>query len=99
MGYKIREIDEERQFCEQVTVDVLQRVIGLEAMRESIALHGVCEERVRRLPALLTLLVCIGMNLLTTSSLTFVLFRLVHGTRLLRDVSLGACRRENKNTD
>jgi hypothetical protein len=69
-------------------LDVLQRVIGLEAMRESIALHGVGEQRVRRLPALLTLLVCIGMNLLTTSSLTFVLVRLVRGTRLLCDVGL-----------
>lgn len=88
MGYKIREIDVERQFCEQVTVDVLERVIGLEEMRASIVLHGVAEQRVRRLPALLTLLVCIGMNLLTTSSLTFVLVRLVRGTRLLGAVGL-----------
>jgi len=88
MGYRIREMDQERQFCEQVTVDVLERVIGLEGMLESIALHGVGEQRVRRLPALLTLLVCIGMNLLTTSSLTFVLVRLVRGTRLLSGVSL-----------
>lgn len=81
MGYTIREMKTEDKFCKQVTVDVLHQVIGLDQMRSCIAEHGVGEQRLRRLPALLTLLVCIGMNLMTEVSLYFVLVRLVQGTR------------------
>jgi hypothetical protein len=88
MGYKIREINTERQFGEQVTVDVIHQVIGLEVMQQVIEAQGVQEQRGRSLPARLTLLLCVAMNLLTELSLRFVLVRLVRGTRLLSDVGL-----------
>jgi hypothetical protein len=88
MGYKIREIEVERQFCEQVTIDVLEQVIGRERMQASITAHWAKEQRIRRLPALLTLCLCIGMNLLTSVSLRWVLIRMVRGTRLLSDTGI-----------
>lgn len=89
MGYKIREIDTERQFCEQVTVDVIHQVIGLKVIQQVIEDHQVKEQRIRQLPALLTVLVCLAMNLMTDLSLRFVLIRLVRGTRLLSDLGIG----------
>ena len=89
MGYKIREIDTECQFCEQVTVDVIHQVIGLNEIQQVIADCQVKEQRVRQLPALLTVLLCLVMNLMTELSLRFVLIRLVRGTRLLSDRGIG----------
>jgi hypothetical protein len=88
MRYTIREKETERQFCQTVTLDVIQEVIDLEMVRATIESQQVKEQRVRRLPALLTLMLCIGMNLLTRISLQGVLRRLVQGTRLVQDVGL-----------
>lgn len=88
MRYKIRETESERQFCEQVTMDVIHQVISAESIGQVIQECGVAEQRVRRLPAYLTLVVCIGMNLLSEVSLFCVLVRLVRGTRLLEAVGL-----------
>jgi hypothetical protein len=88
MKYKIRETENERQFCEQVTMDVIHQVISAESIGQVIQACGVTEQRVRCLPAWLTLVVCIGMNLLSEISLFSVLVRLVRGTRLLEDVGL-----------
>lgn len=90
MRYKIRETESERQFCEQVTMDVIHQVISAESITQVIEECGVAEHRVRRLPASLTLMVCIGMNLLSELSLFSVLVRLVRGTRLLEAVGLEA---------
>jgi hypothetical protein len=89
MGYKIREIDTERQFCEQVTVDVIHQVIGLNVIQQVIADCQVKEQRIRQLPALLMVLLCLVMNLMTELSVRFVLIRLVRGTRLLSDLGIG----------
>lgn len=89
MGYKIREIDTERQFCEQVTVDVIYQVVGLDVIQQVIVDQQVQEQRKRQLPARVTVLLCLAMNLMTELSLRFVLIRLVRGTRLLSDLGIG----------
>jgi hypothetical protein len=88
MRYRIREIETECQFCEQVTVDVITEIVGLEQMESCIAAYGAQEKRIRDLPALLTMLVCIGMNLFSEVSLRFVLIRMVKGIRLLADAQV-----------
>jgi len=88
MSYRIREIEAESQFCEQVKVDVITEIVSEEVMRACIEACGVQEKRKRQLPARLTLLVCIGMNLFSEVSLRFVLLRLVKGIRLLADVGV-----------
>ncbi len=90
MKYKIRETESERQFCEQVTVDVIQQVISAESIRQVIEECGVVEQRVRCLPAGLTVVLCIGMNLMSEISMFSVLVRLVRGTRWLEAVGLEA---------
>jgi len=88
MGYRIRQIEPEDQFCRAITVDVVSAVIGSDKIEQALAENGVCEQRVRKLPARLTLLLCIMMNLLTDLSLAYVLVRMLRGTRLLCDVSV-----------
>lgn len=88
MGYRIREIEAESQFCKQVTVDVINKVVPLTTMETIIAECNVCQQRVRKLPALLTMILCIVMNLLSELSLPYVLVRMVRGSRLLSDVGV-----------
>jgi len=88
MGYRIREIEVESQFCTQVTVEVINRVVPLTLMEAVITECGVEQQRIRKLPALLTMSLCIAMNLFSELSLSFVLVRLVRGTRRLGDISV-----------
>ena len=88
MSYRIRQIEPGDQFCEQVTVDVITQVIPVETMREVVESCGAGEQRVRKLPALFTLLLCIVMNLLTEVGLGYVIVRMVQGTRLLAGVEV-----------
>jgi len=88
MGYKVRQIEPGDQFCEQVTVEVINQVVSLEAIGEVIEASDAREQRVRKMPAWLTLLLCIVMNLLTEVGMSYVLVRMVRGTRLLADVDL-----------
>jgi len=88
MGYRIRQIDLESQFCQNVSVDVISEVIGMDTLQSVLDKNGVGEQRVRKLPALLTLLLCIMMNLLSDVSLSYVLVRMLRGTRFLCDVSV-----------
>src|SRR5712691_5523312 len=83
MGLRIRPIEEESQFCERVTVDVITQVVPVETIQAVLAECQDKAQRQRKLPRLLTLLLCIGMNLFSEVSLKMVLVRLVHGTRLL----------------
>jgi len=88
MGYRIRPIEPEGQFCKQVTMDVIDQVVPVSTIQSIIEECGVVEQRVRKLPALLTVVLCIGMSLLSEVSLGYVLVRLVRGSRLLNDVGV-----------
>jgi hypothetical protein len=41
MRYRIRQIEQVSQFCEAVTVDVINKVIGLETMQRVLEENGV----------------------------------------------------------
>lgn len=88
MGYRIREIETESQFCTQVTVDVINKVVPLTTIEAIIAECNVGQQRIRKLPALLTLLLCIMMNVFSDLSLSYVLVRMVRGSRLLSGVGV-----------
>lgn len=88
MGYTIRQIEQESQLCAAVTVEAITQVVPLETIEGVIEECQVREGRQRKLPALLTLLLCIGMNLFCEVSLGYVLLRLVRGVRLLQDVGV-----------
>lgn len=83
MGYMIREMDMTRTFCENMTMDALSAALPMDTLAEVIATYGQREARVRRLTALLTLWVIIGLHLYPTVGISGVLRKLVRGMRFL----------------
>ncbi|MBZ0276348.1 MAG: IS4 family transposase [Anaerolineae bacterium] len=83
MTFRIRSIAEIDQFCNVVTVDVLTRIIPLSVIEAVLRECGALEQRRRKLPATLTVLLCIAMYLFADISLRHTLLRLVKGVRLL----------------
>ncbi len=88
MGYRIRQIEAEGQFCEAIAMDALTQHIPLEIIEQVVAECQVKERRKRKLPATLLVLLCVGMNLFSHDSLGYVLLRLVRGLRLLVDAGV-----------
>jgi len=84
MGYRIRQIEPDSQLCDEVTVDAITEHVPVEMVEEVIEFCGVKEARKRKLPALLVVLLCIGMNLFCSMSLSYVLVKLVQGIRFLQ---------------
>jgi hypothetical protein len=85
MGYKIRQIEPETQFNELMGIETLTRVIPMDTSQSILKECGAQGQRERRLPGWLTVLFCIGMNLLSDLSMTGVMEHLMRGTRLIHD--------------
>ncbi len=81
--YKIRQLDPKSQFCNQVTVDVITDIIPVSVIEAVIDNTDSREQRKRKLPAVLTLLLCIAMHLFTSIALRQTLLRMVKGVRFL----------------
>lgn len=88
MGYRIRQIESDSQFCSEVTVEAITQVVPIETIQAVIEDCQVGEMRKRKMPALLTVLLCIAMNLFCDVSLGYTLLRLVRGIRLLREAGV-----------
>lgn len=88
MGYRIRQIEAKGQLCQAITVEAITDIVPIDVIRQTIQACGAGEQRTRRLPALLVVLLCIAMNLFWDVSLTYVLVRLSRGTRFLREAGV-----------
>ena len=85
MGYRIRQIEPETKFNECMRLETLTRIIPMETIQTILKECGAQGQRERRLPGWLTVLFCIGMNLLSDLSMTGVMEHLMRGTRLIHD--------------
>ena len=83
MNFTPRTLGPERQFCEAVTMETIERVVPPTTIAAVIEAAGVREQRVRKLPASLTILLLIGLGLYSHLSMAGVLQKLVKGWRLL----------------
>ena len=81
MGFKLRTIADNLKFSETISLNALERAIPQAVVKAVVADLGVEEQRTRKLPAVVTLLLCIGMGLFTNIALEHVLFKLVKGLR------------------
>jgi hypothetical protein len=79
----IRHIPGDDPLSAHLALDALTERIPLPAIHEVIALHGVREERDRKLSAAVTLILCIAMSLYAHDALPAVFRRLVGGLRWL----------------
>ena len=83
MSYRIRQIEPEAKFNELLSIETITRVVPMETIQAIVREYGVGGQRERRLPGWLTVLFCIGMNLLSELSMTGVMEHLMRGARLI----------------
>lgn len=83
MGYGIRKIEAESNFCQELRMDMIDRVLPPTAITEALVAEGVVAQRVRKLDLLLTVLVIVGMNLYPHLSIGHVIQKLTRGLRFI----------------
>jgi hypothetical protein len=81
MTLLIRQITAHDTLAPHLCLDALAQVISPATMTTVLTESGATEVRTRKLPALVTLIFCIAMNLYTTDDLPHVFRRLVAGLR------------------
>lgn len=79
MGFSLRRIADEVRFSETIQLNALERAIPQTTVEAVITDLGGAEQRTRKLPAGMTLLLCIAMGLFTNTALTHVLSKMVKG--------------------
>ena len=83
MGYRIREIDAESNFCQELRIEMIERVLPTNNIAQLLATEGVAAQRVRKLDLLVTVLVVVGMNIYPYLSIGHVLQKLARGLRFI----------------
>jgi hypothetical protein len=83
VSLSIRQIPENPALHEHLALEALGRVVSPETVEAVVDAHGAREERCRKLPAAVVVLLCIAMNLFADEGLGHVFYRLAHGLRLL----------------
>jgi hypothetical protein len=83
MGYRIREIDAESNFCQELRIDMIERILPTNDIAQALAAEGVAAQRVRKLDLLLTVLVIVFMNIYPYLSMGHVIQKLARGLRFI----------------
>ena len=83
MRFMIRHIDEQTILTDEITLDALGAAVPQAVVKAVVAELGVAEDRRRKLPAELGLLLSVAMNLFTQDSLDQVLVKLLKGLRFI----------------
>jgi hypothetical protein len=83
MGYRIREIDAESNFCQELRIEMIERVLPTADIAQALAAAGIKTQRVRKLDLLLTVLVIVSMNLYPYLSMGHVIQKLARGLRFI----------------
>ena len=79
---RIHDFDRNEAFCRQVTFAALHQIIPQSLVETAVEIHGVEEQRTRKLPATLVVWLCILMQVFSQQGLVSVLQRIIRGTRL-----------------
>jgi hypothetical protein len=79
----IRTIDPSALLGDHVCLDALARKLPPATVAAVVDAEGLREQRRRKLPASLVVLICIAMNLYASEALGHVVYRLLHGLRWL----------------
>jgi hypothetical protein len=83
MGYRIREIDAESNFCQELRIEMIERVLPTDVIAQAFAAEGIKTQRVRKLDLLLTVLVIVSMNIYPYLSMGHVIQKLTRGLRFI----------------
>lgn len=83
MGFMIRQIAENAKLNDEVCLAAIETVIPPSTLKAVVSDLGAREKRCRKLPAELTMLLIVAMNMLCHYSLHQVLIKLLRGLRLI----------------
>jgi hypothetical protein len=83
MGYRLREFETENNFCQELHIDMLERVVPKTVIEATLAEEGVQAARVQKLDLLVTVLVIVGMNLYPTLAIGRVMKKIARGLRFI----------------
>jgi len=86
MQRSLRHIEAGVHWTQEATLEGLSRVISSSRIEAVLHQVGLSERRIRKLSLVLTVFVCIGMNLFTDEAIKSVMRRLAAGPRFLRPV-------------
>jgi hypothetical protein len=83
LGFMIRQIDPNAKLADEVSLEALEAAVPRATVEAVVADLGASEQRRRKLPAELTMLLGVAMNLFTAHPLEEVLRKLLRGLRLI----------------
>lgn len=83
MGFSLRTIADDLRFPEAVSLNALEQAIPQTTVEAVISELGVAEQRMRKLPAVVVLQLCIGMGVFTNMGLEQVMLKMVKGLRYI----------------
>lgn len=83
MGFILRQIDPNAKLTDEIALEALWGVIPQEHLHAVVHQCHAQEERTRKLPTHVVLLLAIAMNLFTRASLSQVLVKLIKGLRFI----------------
>lgn len=83
MRYRLREIEAENKFCEEMNVEAITRVVKMEEIRKAIEEEKGEAVRVRKLNMQVVVLVLICMNIYARKSIGHVLQKMSRGLRFI----------------
>jgi hypothetical protein len=84
MERSLRPINSVVHITEEATLEALGQTLACTRIETVLTVLGVVEQRARKLTMVLTVLVCIAMNLFTKEAIDDVLGKLMQGPRFLR---------------
>jgi len=83
LRYKIREIEAERKFCEELSLDSLTTAVPLNEIEAVLTDANATEQRHRRLTMIVVVLLIIALHIYSRLSIGHVFKRLVRGLRFI----------------
>ena len=83
IGYKLREIEAESKFSQELTLACIERIVPQAMIARVLAAEGLQTERERKLNLLVTVLLIIMINIYTTDSIGAVLEKIAQGLRYI----------------
>jgi len=83
IGYKLREIEAESKFSQELNLAVIERIVPQATIAAILEAEGQQTERERKLNLLVTVLLVIMLNIYTTYSIGDVLEKMVQGLRYI----------------
>jgi hypothetical protein len=83
IGYKLREIEAESKFSQELSLAAIEHIVPRAAIAEALAVEGRLNERERKLNLLITVLLVIMINIYTSDSMADVLEQMAQGLRYI----------------